>query len=661
MFDSQSEIDDSVKTEILKPKPPPKQDEPVDSAGIKVIKPGPPQESDSLDRPGNDIFVDSTFIGPIDPTLIEELINLPEPPPFRPYYKTYITQKGIGDILRYRTGIFVLQHGLVGHPEMITKSLMLPGTGTIYNGIPVFHQGCYFPFRAGADLTVLMSDNISGLGIAPISYLSLFAEGEILLLHSNIWPNEDSPSSVSHARGYYEYKRTSWRFSRRLRKNIGVTFTAAFKKYSGYYTDGDDYDDFRISSTAAWRPKTNLEFSYEFYQHKAKQGVVQFDRLISPTTRSHNDINHHVFKTRYQYSNSLLLTLDSYFQYNYNHIYDDIYDQSIIVRDRIIGGIAGAEFVYGKNNFKINSGWQNQQLQDIGSYEPVSSTFGLTVSDSLQLAESQAAIVTGRLRYNNKTDLNLAGTARYRLRNITFSAGTYDSQPDLYAMYYSPSLVFSSQSIIKSYTYIPDSDIESKNTMFGAADIELMLLQGVSANLGASYEHVTNDLVSMLYAEDSVYTSTQVNVDYDRITLTADLDYRITRFFTGRTGVTYFRYDPSEVMSGIKYSPSLVAFSLGELLIPEVLRDIDISGAFQVRYYSKRYYSGFITKVLSRKAYKQAIVVDGSLAMRFGSFEFRISEDNIADFFVDNNYNLWGEYSMSPAVVWWQFNWNFID
>lgn len=630
-------------------------DEPADSVDTDSLV-----VSEEIDTIENDVEGDSSFIGPIDPTLFKPVFYLPEPEKFEPVYKTYITQKGLGDIIRYNTGVFVLQHGLVGQPEMITKSLMLPGAQAIYNGTPVFQQGSYFPFRSGADLTALMSDNISDLEITRLSYLSLFSEGQVLSLKSSAWPSENNPSSITHAKGPYDYERTTWRFSRQFGTQVGATFTAAFKEYTGYYISGGDYDDFRVSGSVSWRPKSNAELNYSFYQHKAKQAVIQFDRMVMASMRSNNDINHHTMKGLYQYSNSLLLTMDTYYQYNYNHLYDDMNDLSYRVRDQIWGSNAGAEIIRGNNNLKINAGWRRQALKDISTYEPISSTFGFLISDSLQLSENRSVILSGRARYNNKSDFGFSGAARYRINNIIVSGGVYNSQPDLYAMYYSPpTIVFSNESYITSYTYDPNPAIKSKRTLFGAGSINLKLPGGLSANLGISYENVVNDLVPELSNVDSAFSSTQKNIDYDRITLTADLNYHITRYFTGTTGVSYFNYDPSEVLPGIEHSPSLVAFSRGEIMIPEVLRDIDISGAFQARYYSKRCYSGFIDEIIGTTTYNRAIVVDGSLAMQFGSFEFRISEDNIADFFVDNKYSLWGEYSMPPAVVWWQFTWEF--
>ncbi len=641
------------------------EDEPVDSVGtdslLVIDDIDTENDIDEVKSIPTNTGVDSSFIGPLDPSLFKPIINLPPPKPFDPYYKTYLTQKGLGDILRYKTGVFALQHGAVGQPEMLTKSLMLPGAQAIYNGVPVFHQGIYFPFRSGADLNALMSDNVSEIEIAPLSYLDLFSEGQVISLNSTVWPSDNNPSSLTHARGSYDYERTTWRFSRKQGQSFGISFTAAFKQYIGYYQSGGDYDDFRISGTAVWRPSSNIELRYGFYQYKAKMGLIQFDRLLTPTRRTHNDLTHHTITALYQYSNSLFLIWDSYYQHNYNRVFDKTYDVSYRVRDGIIGTMVGAELTGERNKLSVKAGLQSQKLKDISSYEPTSASFGFLVNDSLAITEKQSFIASGRIKNNNKSDLDFSGTARYRIYNITLSGGFHGSQPDLYAMYYAPpALEFTNETYINSYTYYPDPDIEAKRTTFGAASIDLKILSDLSANLGVSYENVSNDLTPVTYAVDSVYFySTQRNIDYDRLTLTADLSYGLTRFFTGSTGVTYFSYDPTEIFPGLEFSPSLLAYSRGQLLIPEVLRDIDISGAFQVRYYSERNYSGFIDDVFGLISYGDAIVVDGSLALRFSSFEFRISEDNIADFFVDNKYNLWGEYSMPPAVVWWQIIWNF--
>ena len=602
---------------------------------------------------------DSMFIGPIDPTLIIPKILLEKPKQFIPYYDSYISSKSLGDYLRYNTGVFAFQHGMAGQGEMITQSVMLPGLQAIYNGVPVFHQGSYFPIRSGPDMTVLMSDNISNMTITPLSYLNLFAQGHMVSLEYTPWPSEENLSSLTVAQGSFNYERTAWRFSRRFNAKMGAVFTAGFKENGGYYSAGADYDDFRVAGSFVWRPETNIELQYGFYQHKAKQGILQFDRTITPTARSHNDINHHTIKSRYRYSNSLLFGLDLYHQQNYNHLYDDINDYVYTARDHIWGAIGKSELSLNKHNIALSAGWQHYRLSGFND-EPKSSTLGLTLSDSLSLGESRALILTGRGRYNNKTDMGFAAVASYHHGDYTFSGGTIDYEPDIYAMYFAPpEIAIGNQNLISSYTYIPNPGLDSKRILFGSVQSKFGLTGNLNANAGISFEKVYDDLVPVVSGGDSVYTSNQENIDYKRLTATLGFDYNLTKYFTGTSGLTYFLYDPKEALPGIKHSPSLIAFSRGELYIPEVLRDIDLSGAFQARYYAKRYYGGFSDIILEEKEYDPVVVLDGSLAIRFGTFEFRISEDNFIDYFVDNNYTLWGQYSMPPALVWWQFTWNF--
>ena len=109
-------------------------------------------------------------------------------------------------------------------------------------------------------------------------------------------------------------------------------------------------------------------------------------------------------------------------------------------------------------------------------------------------------------------------------------------------------------------------------------------------------------------------------------------------------------FTPGEV----KHSPTALAFTDGRFQLKDVLRDIDLTAAFQAHYVSAREYSGLV-----RTSYKQAINLDGSIVIRFGSVEFKIVETNMLDFVGGNSYNIWGEYLMPPGNVWWQLTWNF--
>lgn len=600
-------------------------------------------------------------MSPADSTRDTTGVGLYEPVEKDSYYLSYVSSKGLGDYLRYQTGIFSFQHGSIGQPEMVTESVMLPGLPATYNGLPVFHQGSFFPLRSGPDLNVLVSDNIYAIDIMPLSYLSLLSEGQTLALRSMVWPPEENPSSVTVAQGPYDYEKSAWRFSRRLAKTVAGSFTAAFKESGGYYALGADYDDFRISGSFVWRPRINTEIQYAFYQHKAKQGLLQFDRLVTPTIRSHNDINHHAVKMLYQPSDKILFNFEVFRQKNYNRIFDNTNVYSDLNREYLHGGLTSVNFVAGNHLFELGLGGRQHRIAGIGT-EPTSRTIAALLSDSLTLGNAHVFKLSGRIRYNNKTDLGLAGTAIYRIRNLSLAFGALDYEPDIYAMYYHhPQLNFDQQSLIRSYRYIADPDLKPKKTLFGSSGFHIDAAAWLGGDINVSFEKVYNDLVPVVEGTDSIWTSSQHNIDYDRLTATFDLAYNITGYFTGKSGLTFFHYNPGDVLPGIKHSPSLIAFSQGEFKVREVLRDIDLSSAFQVRYYSKRYYAGFSSVLLDRYEYKQAIVIDGSLAIHFGSFEFRITEDNILDYLTDNNYELWGEYTMPPGMVWWQFTWNFYN
>jgi hypothetical protein len=476
-----------------------------------------------------------------------------------------------------------------------------------------------------------------------------------------VWPSESNPSSVTVAQGPYDYEKSALRFSRRLNRTAAASFTAAFKESRGFYAQGADYDDFRVSGSFVWRPATNTELQYGFYQHKAKQGLLQFDRMVLPTTRSHNDLNHHWLKALHRSSESLLFELDFFRQHNYNRIYDDIYQYNGILKDNIIGASASIKLFVGRHAIKLAAGGKSHNLASTGA-DPTSTTLGALLTDSIKFGEDHILSLKGRIRNNNQTDIGIAASVLYQIKSWSAAVGALDYEPDIYAMYRSqPRFIFDDQSLISSYHYIADPDLKPKKILFVSSALSIFQYKRLTSKIELSFEKVYNDLTPVIEESESEWISSQENIDYDRITLTGNLGYKPIKYFSGRTGVTYFHYSPSDILPGIKFSPSLLAFSQGEFKIQNVLKDIDLSAIFQMKYYSKRYYAGLSSELLDRYEYEQAIVIDGSLVMRFGSFEFRITEDNILDYLVDNNYGVWGEYTMPPGMVWWQFTWNFID
>jgi len=595
----------------------------------------------------------------------KELIKLPEPEPGQSYYKTYISGKSYGDYLRCTPGLISLQHGAYGQPEMLVKSIMLPGLNVTHIGVPIFHQGTYFPFRSGTDLSGLMFEDVSSIEIAPLSYLDLFSQGEVLALNSMVWPADNNPSSLTVGRGPFGYERAGWRFSRRFSETVGATFTAGFEESDGYYSSGADYDAFAVTGSLAWRIKPNIEIGYHFFQHKAKQGILQFDRLIAPTIRSNNDQNLHIFKSTYKYSEYISFDFELFRQRNYNHVFDNGIAYSYKLRDSIWGGRAAARLIRGNHNFCLQAGGGRHYFANDNLSAGRSVTMGLVLEDSIAIDLSKSLILTARPRHNNIDEFSVCGTGRLiwaldSNNGLDISVGRLDNEPDIYALYFRhPVIIPSEQDLINSYNYYPNSNLKSKKLLFTGVSGYRKMGDWLTVRPGLTLERVSDDLVPEIAVNDGNWISSQRNVDYNRVTFTMGVDYKLTKYFHGSGGFTYFLYDPSELLPQVKYSPSVLAHSFGELKVEQVLRDMDLSGAFQIRYLSSRDYSGLVSLIMDDYSYKQVVVIDGSLAVRFGVFEFRLTKDNILDFITGNDYSIWGAYFMPPGAIWWTFTWDF--
>jgi len=605
---------------------------------------------------------DTTWLATIDSS---QILKLPPPRPYKPYFKTYISMRSYGDYYRNIPGIYSLQNGTVGQAEMLTKSVMLPGLGATYNGFPVFDQGFYVPFRAGLNLDILPYDNVYEFKLTSLANLDLFSQGEELSLRSSSWPSDSNLSSVTVAQGSYDFKKTAWRFSRRFSPRFGVTFSAGFKKSTGFYPTGADYSNFNVLGSFAWRPTPNSEIIYDFYQQKTKQGIIQFDRLVTPTLRSRNNQDMHTVRSRYLAAENLLWTANVFYQNNYNHVFESSSGSfDFIYKDYIWGGSIGNQYNSGIHNLNFEIGGRRHFIRDIQSQK--SFTIGALASDSLALSGKQSLLIKGRLTHNNFEDWRLSASARFDLllgesAKASLSAGVLHYDPDIYAMFFSPpTLIPTDQNVIASYDYNGNPNLKAKSDRFFQVGFSVKDSLNFRPNIRVSFEDVKHDLFPAIADSDlTFWSSTQRNVNYRRLTVAAGLDYSITKYFKGSSGLTYFYYNPSRPLPKVKYSPNLLAYSRGEVVVKEVLKDIDLSGAFQLRYLSDRYYYGFVSLLSDQYKYKQALVLDGSLAIRFGTFAFRLTEDNILDFFYDNKYTTWGEYSMVPGSVWWIFTWNF--
>ena len=621
-----------------------------------------PDSSDVVDK--TDLLLDRITKGIAD-TLAEQQISYFPEENIPPYYQTIIAGKSYGDYLWYKPGVLPLQHGSPGQAEILTRSVMLPGLGVVHNGLPVFHQGNFFPFRSGADLNVLMFENVGEVDIAPMHSIDLFSQGESLTLKSMFWPSNDNPSSVTVARGPYNYERSGWRFSRRFTENAALTFTAGFKESFGYYGGGADYDDFSVAGSFAMRPRPDTEFKYSFYQHKAKQGILQFDRVIFPTLRANHDQNFHAFKGKHYFSELLQFEVNLFRQKNYNHLFDDGVNYHLFVRDDIWGGKSIVTLIKDRNNLNLEIGGQRHLLKSPGRISARSTTMGITLSDSITLNHKQNIVLTARARHNNINEYTMAGSAKFgwHLNEKTtwnLSAGRFDCLPDIYSLYYNhPAIIPEENSYISSYTYIANPDLNSRRFLFIKTDADCNIYNSITLQAGLSYEKVYDDMVPVVVESSTVWQSYQNNINYKRMTLTLNLGYAVTKYFEGSSGATYFKYDPGSPIPGIRFSPSAILYSMGELKIEHVLKGIDLSGVYHLRYLTKTDYSGFSSVVENRYSNNAAIVLDGSIVVQFGSFQFRLCEDNILDYLTGNKYNVWGEYVMPPGSVWWQFTWNF--
>lgn len=589
------------------------------------------------------------------------------------YYHTNQLGKGYGDYLWFKSDVLPLQHGSIGQAEIITKSVMLPGLGIVYNGLPFFHQGKYFPFRSGADLNVLMFENIGFMDITSLDYLGLFNQGEVLSLQSSFWPSEASPSSVTIARGPYNYERAGWRFSRRFNEYAALTFTAGFKESSGLYGAGSDYDDFCVTGSFAYQPKPNAEFRYAFYQQKAKKGLLQFDRLINLMMRENHDQNYHTIEGKYLYDENLQFELDIYRQKNYSHLFGNDINYDFFLRDNIYGGKAAANYGRGIHNLRLETGAQKHHIVNTEADILIARlvTMGLILCDSISLTPEQNLVITSRLRHNNIDDFRLAASAKFGWRlnektDLSFAAGRLDYSPDIYSKYYShPDIDSVDSEIITFYTYNPNHNLNSSRSHFINAKTKYDFNSSLSLVSGLTYEKVDNDIIPVTVDSSTVWHTTSKNIDYNRLTAAFDINYSITKYFKGSAGLTYFLYDPDEAAPNIKFTPAGMGRSTGMIKFTNVLRDIDISAFYQLRYLTAREYSGFIThesaEFFNIDQYDAVVVIDGSINIRFGSFEFKICEENILDFIIGNDYNVWGSYQMPPGMVWWQFTWNFLE
>jgi hypothetical protein len=608
---------------------------------------------------------DSSLAAIFDSTLVEkpavDTLRVIPDTSLSQYYKSYLTGKGYGEYFWYRPGIMPLQHGSDGHPELLVKSIQLGGSDVSYNGTPLFQQGFYVPFRTGADLDAFMYENVALFYLTPAYNLDLFSQGENLSLNGAVWTPSDNPSSITIAGGPYHYKRSGWRFSRRFNENLSGNLIVGFKKSGSYYQTGGGYNSFGVSGAFAARPKPNAEVTYTFYDHKAEEGLIQFDRIIDPFLQLKRQANFHQLTGTYLLDDNRDLSMKLYYQANHNFIVNDARTYQSRLKDYVSGIQADYRLKREGHHYKLSTGVSYQRLGGVNSDDSKMKIAAIEGSDSTSMGGLDYIKGSIRTRYNTESRFSSAAVVVYgknieNIGSLTTSAGYYDYLPNLYNLYYNIVIPYTLSGVTYDnfYSFLPNRDLKTKKDIFLSADYSNHRGESINYGLTLTMEKVYNDVLQVTDDSSFTFSTRPWNINYTRLTIAGKADYPLTKYFAGSSGFTLFAYDPSRPLAGIKHSPKALAFTNGRFQLKNVLRDIDLTAAFQVHYVSAREYSGLV-----RTSYKQAVNLDGSIVIRFGSVEFKVIETNILDFIGGNSYDIWGEYLMPPGNVWWQLTWNF--
>jgi hypothetical protein len=614
-------------------------------------------KSDSLAVVDSSAVIDSTLI---EKPIIDTLRLIPDTS-LSQYYKSFITGKGYGEYFWYRPGVMPLQHGADGHPEMLVKSLLLGGSDVTYNGTPVFQQGYYVPFKTGADLDAFMYENVAEFHLTPAYNLDLFNQGENLSLNAAVWTPSDNPSSITVAGGPYGYHRSGWRFSRRFNENLSGNLVIGFKKSASYYQTGGGYNSFGVSGAFAARPKPNAEIAYTFYDHKAEEGLIQFDRIIEPFLQLKRQVNFHQVAGKYLLDDKRDLSLKVYYQANHNFIVNDARTYQSRLKDYISGIQTDYRVQREKHHYRLSAGVCYQRLGGVSTDDSKMKAAAIEGSDSTSIDSLDYIKGSLRTRYNTESKFGAAAALVYAknveaVGRVTTSAGYYDYLPNIYNLYYNVVIPYTLSGITYDnfYSYRPNNNLKAKKDIFLSIDYSFNPDRVLNCGLTLTIEKIFNDILQV--TTDSLFTfSTRPwNIDYNRITFAGKVEYPLSKYFIGSSGISLFAYNPSQAWAGVKHSPKALAFTNGRFQLKNVLRDIDLAAAFQAHYVGAREYSGLV-----QTSYRRAVDLDGSIVIRFGAVEFKIIETNMLDFIGGNNYDIWGEYLMPPGNVWWQLTWNF--
>jgi len=535
------------------------------------------------------------------------------------------------------------------------------GCDVTYNGTPVFQQGYYIPFKAGADLDAFMYENVANFGLTPAHSLDLFNQGEYLSLEGTVWTPPENPSSITIAGGPYGYHRSGWRFTRRFNENLSGSLIVGFKKATNFYQTGGRYNSFGVSGAFAAKPKPNAEITYVFYDHKADEGLIQFDRIIEPYLKLKRQVNFHQVTGKYLLEKDRELALKIYYQANHNFITDDSKTYKSRLKDYLSGTQADYSIKQDNHNFKLSAGAGYQRLGGVNSDDSKMTTLSVAGSDSISIDSVNYLKAIVRGRYNTIGSFNPAGTVTYSkiyqtLGRLTVSSGYYDYLPNIYANYYNVEVPYTIESgtVSNFYSYRPNNNIKSKKSVFASADLGYHFERPFNIGIGVTVERVFDDILQVTSESSFTFNTHPENISYNRAAIGGKVNYPITKYYCGSSGFSLFIYDPEEPRPGMRHSPKALIYTDGRMQLRNVLRDVDLTAAVQVHYVSGREYSGIV-----QTSNKSAINLDASFVIRFGAVEFKIIETNALDFIGGNSYDIWGDYLMPPGNVWWQLTWNF--
>ncbi len=573
----------------------------------------------------------------------------------RPFAKT------LGDLLWFEGGIFPLQHGPEGQPEILVKSILLGGQGVVVDGLPFYQQGLFVPERSGPDLNVVMFENPGKVELTRLNHLDLTTQGTVLSVRSQVRPPQNNPSSITVARGPYGYERTAWRFSRNFSSRLAGTFCVGFKKSRSYYTSGADYDGFGVSGSLAGSFRNVGEFQYGFYENKSEQGILQFDRIVPPSFRAKSDIIRH--RLHYEHNRGAKVTMFSDLLYQKNEVKaGGLYiSPKAWPADKTKMAALGVDFIGGRNKLRLAFAYKELRQYGQGAYTKALKQYSIFACDSLRVTSADRLELAVRLRNSDPGRTAGAVDIGYERNeeDVGFGihGGYHDSDYDPYAVYFGTptfSVNYSGLVEIDEYRIVTVTSAPAKSTLYALLFGRWNPFAFLKSDFSVSYEKVTGDSYWRLTDSSGIWSARPTAIDYDRAVITLTFETGLGEYLHSRAGMTSFLYSPKTTEWGERHSPAFIGFAESEVIWKGALRDVDLSAQAQARYCGRRCYYGFVDV-----EYGPFAVLDCAAGIRYGSFDFHVIGSNVFDFIIGNDYKLWGEYSMPPGTVWWVFNWKF--